>query len=341
MSLIIRHSHAEGTLIEGTSRGDGSAEILKTVVDPHTGRARAWRWSRNLGSWYVQRSRDAKANPALVDATETALRTAGFAVGVEIDDSYRSTADVEADAVARQANRVNALDGKAARAAAVADTAEVRARELAERMPMGQPILVGHHSESRMRKAYRDIENASRASVSAYRDAQESQAKAAAAAGTTAVRYNPAVIRRRIERLKADLRHWQRTRDGHSRTVHTDAAGVKHLETQDAATGPHRQRALEEIERLEDQIRFWSQKLADAAAAGACIWDASSVVVGDKIRCSWGWATVVKVNAKSVRLQNLSGLLPFDKIQAVMTSDGRRVGVTDGQRIVAPAAAPA
>jgi hypothetical protein len=337
MSLIIRHSHAEGTLIEGTSRGDGSAEILKTVVDPYTGRASAWRWSRNLGFWYVQRSRDAKANTALIGATETALRTAGFEVGVEIDDTYLSTADVEADMVARQADRVDALDGKAARAAAASDAAEIRARELAERMPLGQPILVGHHSESRIRKAYRDIESASRASVSAYRDAEEARAKADAASGTTAFRYNPGAIRRRIKRLKADLRRWERTRDGYTRTAYTDAAGVKHVETHDAATGPHRQQALDEIERLDDQIRFWTEQLAAAVRAGFCRWDAATIEVGDKIRISWGWATVVKVNAKSVRLQNLSGLLPFDKIQAVTTSDGRRVGITDGQRTIAPA----
>jgi hypothetical protein len=154
-------------LIDGTSRGDGSAEVLKAVVNPYTGRAGAWRWSRNLGSWYVARSRDTRANTALIDATKVTLEAAGFTVAVEIDDTYRSAAEVEADAVARQEGRVAALGAKAERTAAVADVAEQRARDLAERMPLGQPILVGHHSEARMRKAYANIENASRASVAA------------------------------------------------------------------------------------------------------------------------------------------------------------------------------
>ena len=86
MSLTITHTHAAGTLIDGTGRADGSAEVLKTVVNPYTGRAGAWRWSRNLGSWYVARSRDSRANTALVDATKAALEAAGFTVAVEIDD---------------------------------------------------------------------------------------------------------------------------------------------------------------------------------------------------------------------------------------------------------------
>ena len=77
------------TLVDGTSRGDGSAEVLKAVVNPYTGRAGAWRWSRNLVSWYVPRSRDTRANTALIDATKAALEAAGFTVDVEIDDTYR------------------------------------------------------------------------------------------------------------------------------------------------------------------------------------------------------------------------------------------------------------
>ena len=47
--LTITHTAAEGTLIEGTSRADGTNHILKAC---------GWRWSRNLGAWYVPASRD-------------------------------------------------------------------------------------------------------------------------------------------------------------------------------------------------------------------------------------------------------------------------------------------
>ena len=269
MSLTITHTHAAGTLIDGTSRGDGSAEVLKTVVNPYTGRPGAWRWSRNLDSWYVARSRDTRANTALFDATKAALEAAGFTVDVEIDDACRPAAEVEADAVARQEDRVAALGAKAERSAGAAYAAEDRARELAARMPLGQPILVGHHSEARIRKAYANIENASRASVAAYGEAKTAEARAAAASTTTAFRYSPGVIRRRIERLEADLRRCERARDGHTRTLFTDCRGVKQVETHGAAEGAHRERVLADIARPEDQNRSWSARL-QRGASGSC-----------------------------------------------------------------------
>ncbi|AHK35665.1 hypothetical protein [Rhodococcus opacus] len=68
-ALTITHTPADGTLIDGTARNDGSAPILK---------GRGWRWSRHLGSWYIQRSRDAAPKLATINATADALRAAGF-----------------------------------------------------------------------------------------------------------------------------------------------------------------------------------------------------------------------------------------------------------------------
>lgn len=138
--ITISHSHAEGTLISGTSRGDGSAEVLKSMDNPYTARA-AWRWSRNLGAWYVQRSRDARANTGLIDATKTALEAKGFSVAVEIDDTYRSAAEVEADKIARQEDRVTALQAKAERKSAAAEAAWEAERRAVESLPEGgEPI---------------------------------------------------------------------------------------------------------------------------------------------------------------------------------------------------------
>ncbi len=243
-------------------------------------------------------------------------------------------AEVEADAVAWQEDRVAVLGAKAERSAGAADAAEDRARELVDRMPLGQPILVGHHSEARMRKAYANIENASRAGVAAYEEAKTADARAAAASATTAFRYSPGVIRRRIERLEADLRRCERARDGHTRTLFTDCRGVKQVETHGAAEGAHRECVRAGIARLEDQIAFWKGELANAADAGAHVWDVATVEVDDRIRYWGGWDTVAKVNAKSVRLASRTGRLPFDQIKAVSTRDGRAVRIIDGGRTI-------
>lgn len=334
MSLIISHTHAEGTLIGGTHRGDGSAEVLKAVINPYTGRG-AWRWSRNLGSWYLPRSRYSRANMAVVAATKKALEAAGFVVAVEVDDTYRSAAQVQADAVVRQEERVAALDAKADRQVAAASAAwETEQRAVDALPPGGEPIKIGHHSERRHRKAIERAHAAMRKAIDATDAAKTACARADAAARTTAYRYSAAVVRRRIQRLEAELRRFERARDGYTRTVYVDTRGVKHVETFEAATGTQRDRLLTEIARLEDQIGYWKVELAKAANAGAQLWDAATVAAGDEIRYWGGWGTVVKVNAQSVRLAGRAGRLPFDQITAVRTATGHTVRIVNGARSI-------
>ena len=104
--LTITHTHEAGTIIDGTSKGDGTAEILK---------ANRWRWGRSIGAWFVPNSRDHLPKSALIEGTAAALREAGFEVTTEIDATHRSTAEVEAGKIERQAARVDALDAKAER----------------------------------------------------------------------------------------------------------------------------------------------------------------------------------------------------------------------------------
>ena len=112
MSLIIAHSAAEGTVVWGTSRGDGSAEILKT---------HRWRWGRSLGAWYLPRTRGQRPNQVCIEQTAHALREAGFTVELDLDDRTRPAAEVEADRILRQQQRTNHLQTQADRAAAAAD----------------------------------------------------------------------------------------------------------------------------------------------------------------------------------------------------------------------------
>ncbi|KRQ44552.1 hypothetical protein AOT88_21520 [Mycobacteroides sp. H063] len=331
--ITISHSHAEGTLISGTSRGDGSAEVLKSMDNPYTARA-AWRWSRNLGAWYVQRSRDARANTALIDATKTALEAKGFSVAVEIDDTYRSAAEVEADKIARQEDRVTALQAKAERKSAAAEAAWEAERRAVESLPEGgEPIHVGHHSEKRHRNAINKANKATRRAIDSSNEAAEVADRAESAAHTTEVRYAPGVIRRRIARMEAELRRHERTRDGHTRTLFTDSRGIKHVDTFEAATGAHRERVLAEITRLQDQIIYWKHELEQAAASGAQLWSADTVLVGDQVRY-WSscWDTVARVSAKSIGLTQRRSRLPYDQINEIRDHQSRHVRIVDGAR---------
>ncbi|MBM4498352.1 DUF3560 domain-containing protein [Rhodococcus hoagii] len=146
--LTINHTESGGTIIDGTAKGDGSAAILKT---------NGWRWSRLLGAWYVPYSRDVAPKSRIINGTAAALRAANFDVTVTIQSGIRDMTEVESDRAARQSDRVDALDAKAERLTDAAESAHGKAREMSNRYPLGQPILVGHHSERRHR---RDIERA-------------------------------------------------------------------------------------------------------------------------------------------------------------------------------------
>ena len=110
--LTITHTHAAGTLIVGTSRGDGTAEILKL---------NGWRWGRSIGKWFMPNSRDHLPNLATITRTADTLRTAGFVVDTTMSTEHRTTAEVEADKIVRQADWADTLTTKADRKTAADD----------------------------------------------------------------------------------------------------------------------------------------------------------------------------------------------------------------------------
>lgn len=58
--IRISHSHAEGTVVHGTTRGDGTNHIIKNLRD-------GWQISRTIGAFYLPRSRDHHANQPVID----------------------------------------------------------------------------------------------------------------------------------------------------------------------------------------------------------------------------------------------------------------------------------
>ena len=68
MTIEIIHTAAEGTLVHGTTRGDGTNTVLK---------ATGFRWFRTLSAWGVPNSRDRQPNLGKIDRAAAALRDAG------------------------------------------------------------------------------------------------------------------------------------------------------------------------------------------------------------------------------------------------------------------------
>lgn len=144
--LTIRHSHEEGTLLEGSCKGDGVYEIVKR---------HGFAYFPSIRAIGIRQSRDQIAKRYQINAAAEALRAAGHEVTIDIDDTPRDRGTVLADQGERLDERADRLAARSARHASAADAHLDRANGIAERWAGGQHIILGHHST---RKALRDRE---------------------------------------------------------------------------------------------------------------------------------------------------------------------------------------
>lgn len=144
-------------------------------------RANGWRWSRNLGAWYLPQTFRPETVDRYVSQTTTALRAIGLEV--ELIDGPRDD-DATRTARRRQRDRelVDLNQQRAATATAAAETAGRHAQRIADVIPPGQPILVGHHSEARHRRDLATMGRAMRRSIDANDTSRHYERRAAAAA---------------------------------------------------------------------------------------------------------------------------------------------------------------
>lgn len=285
-TLTISHAHAQGTLIEGTSKGDGSADALK---------ANRWRWSRHLGSWYIPGSRDHDARSWQIEATAEQLRAAGFEVEVEVDNTSRPTAEVETDKAARAANRAAALDAKSQRLQATSDARRAAAEQIGAGIPFGQPILVGHHSEGRARRDADKIHSNMRKAIDAGDAARDAEHRANAARASTHPEH-PSTTANRLDKLRAELRKLERQqRPGY--TIASGRTVIAEVSHQDVRETPR-------METLREQIAYWEDIRAQQIADGKVL-DTSTAKAGDLVQIRGGtWWRIKRANTKTLTLES-------------------------------------
>ncbi|MGW1870440.1 DUF3560 domain-containing protein [Streptomyces mauvecolor] len=295
MTIEITHSRREGTLIEGTSKGSKAVEILKSRHYP-SGYTQPARWSRTLGSWYLPHSRDKKAPAVMLEALAERLRSAGFTVTLTIDNNDRRTfAEAEAERVERAEDRAERFGQYADNAAARSESAWKRGHQLADGIPMGQPVLVGHHSERRARRDQERIDTATRTSISERDRAEHWAGREKAAAGYEAFRKNPARTLRRLETLKADLRAVEKWQRGESAKGYT--RNPENPETS-------QELAVEQAE-LSEQIAYWENVVGEAEKQGFKVWSKADFQRGDYARCRGTWYAVLRANPKTLTIPHI------------------------------------
>ncbi|MEU3961162.1 DUF3560 domain-containing protein [Streptomyces buecherae] len=291
MTIEITHTRREGTLIEGTSRGDGSAEILRLREYGRTQR-QPFRWSRNLDCWYLPHSRDHATYTPSLELLAQRLRDKGFEVTLTIDNGdRRSFSEAEEEREEKAEGRADRFGEYAASAARSSEAGWKRGHDISERFAFGQPILVGHHSEGRARRDHARMDDAMRKSIGESDRAAHWTSRAQAAANYQQFKKDPGRTLRRLDKLRADLRaveKWQRgeSAKGFSRNPADPELEIEH-------------------QVLTEEIEHWEQVVKDAEAEGFKVWSRADFTRGDFVLYRGTWYEVLRVNPKSVTIPHI------------------------------------
>ena len=120
--------------------------------------------------------------------------------------------DDDSNLIDRAEDRAERFEDYRDKRADEAERAASQARRVADGIPFGQPILVGHHSERHARKDAERIENGMRKAVKAFDTANYWKRRAVAAIQHAKYKERPDVRARRIKTIEADKRKQERAR---------------------------------------------------------------------------------------------------------------------------------
>lgn len=298
--IKINHDRENGTLVEGTAKGDGTGRILYDA---------GFRFSRYLGAWYVPHSRRRAAKTWTINDAARNLRDAGHEVTVTIDDTTPAAtpfAEAEAASYERAEERADRYADRAERATATAQALEADAKQRASAIPFGQPVLTDHYSANRDQ---RDRERIRRKFDKSAQEAGRGRywdGRARAAEGYKDGRVHLGTTLRRIERLEAEERRARRDMEQTTSEHHWACRAA-------------------DLAEITEQLTHWRQVVAEAEAHGAKVWTRADFRKGDYALYRGTWYEVLRANPKSVTIPHIH-TATGEKIMSKKRAEGRRMG---------------
>lgn len=245
------------------------------------------------------------------DETRAALKAAGWRWGGYRKAWYTNCvvpiippciAAEEAGEVQYAAERADRLEARAQKHDAKATAAYERSNAAVEHIPLGQPILVGHHSERMHRAALKRSHAAMNESVRESKTAERLHREAQFSRRHQRYAETPEAMTRRAERLEAQYRHMQRN-------IADRAAYLQR--TNQTETVPDRQyrQLAEDTKSAAEELR------AKIAAAGGIAADQLNAQVGDIVKIYGFTGQIVRVNPKTytVRMSTDGWTLKLDR----------------------------
>ena len=255
--------------------------------------------------------------------------------------------DEDTSLVERAEERADRFGDYSDKRASEAHAAREAVQAIAGRIPDGQPILVGHHSESRARRDAARIENGMRRAVNLWETSEYWTTRAQGALRHAKYKELPGVRHRRIKGLEADRRKYQREIDSaealsklwKEETLTLEKAkgiaGYDHLRFREEgnAFGTSLYEMLSrdnvDIEQIRDralrahaQTAAWygrwtahlDNRLAYERAmlgeTGGLVSDRFAIVVGGQVLIGGEWYAVHRVNKSNGRINSVTTPAP-------------------------------
>ena len=321
--ILIRHTMEAGTILTGSSKGDGVWEIA---------RGHGFTYRRSVGI-FIMGSRDRPPRWGRINGLATALRDAGHAVEVDVETEMRDP-EVREEALAeRLADRQEALAAKADRLATQGQADYQRARQMADAIPFGQPMLTDHYSYKSDRN-YRDrMHRTYDRAFETLNAAEEASRRAQASETNLAYRYDGPTIRRRLDKLAAEERRWIRDLDGRLEFEEVDGHWRPRIIK---PTGNVLDWVLQHLAETQADIVFWRRQLQELEASGFKVWGPKDFAKGDQVRHRGDWRPVLRVNRRSLTvphyfIDRLTMTIPYDRVDGRRPADHEElVGRPDG-----------
>lgn len=205
----------------------------------------------------------------------------------------------ETDLKALAEDKAERYEGYSENAGKRSEQAYKGVKAIADAIPFGQPILIGHHSEKRHRAAVDKIDRGMRKTVEEGKKRDYWEYRAKAALSRMKRKEAPGAIYRRIEKLEADKRRMEREYTGETR-----AAWVWFFDNRLAF-----ERAL-----YEASGGIAAAALAFEVGGGVCY-------------RGWSWYEVKKVNKKTITIKgwlgsdNMTYKLSLDEVKGAMSKE--------------------
>ncbi|WP_183769290.1 DUF3560 domain-containing protein (plasmid) [Tunturiibacter empetritectus] len=194
-----------------------------------------------------------------------------------------------------------------------AERAQEAVSRIADNIPLGQPILIGHHSERHARKDAERIENGMRKTVKMWHTAKYWEDRAKGALRHAKYKELPGVRHRRIKGLEADLRRYQNSFTPDPKTKPQMWDGEEHVWITNGSRGGRwakssslpaiEQQSRRWIEHLQNRIAYEKAMLGEAGGIAAAQF---TIEVGGRVLVADEWVVVLKLNRAGGTLNSIS-----------------------------------